>query len=289
MSAAAKLAGKVAIVTASTEGIGFAIARRLGQDGAKVMISSRKQKNVDAAVQTLRKENLDVEGVVCHVGKNEDRKKLLEETSAKFGGVDILVSNAAASTFFGPTLNTPEEAYDKMFDTNVKSSFMLCKEVVPEMVKRGSGSLLIVASIAAFNPFNMIGVYSLTKTALLGMVKVLAPELAQQNIRINGLAPGLIETKFSNALTSNEAAKDFMLANIPMGSEITLGNLDDISRLKINGENLNNLRYTDDTVLIAESGEHLKTSRCCSFREQKNGPVFECKENGMYGHLKETF
>ncbi|CAL1530674.1 unnamed protein product, partial [Lymnaea stagnalis] len=103
-SAVKKLAGKVAIVTASTEGIGFFIARRLGQDGAKVMISSRKQQNVDNALSQLRAENLNVEGIVCHVAKKEDRLRLIKETSAKFGGVDILVSNAAVSTYFGPTL-----------------------------------------------------------------------------------------------------------------------------------------------------------------------------------------
>ncbi|GFR82025.1 dehydrogenase/reductase SDR family member [Elysia marginata] len=138
-------------------------------------------------------------------------------TKAKFGGVDILVSNAAASTHFGPTLSIPEESYDKMFDINVKSTFMLCKEIVPELERRGSGSLLLVASIAGFVPFNMIGVYSMTKTALLGMVKVLAPEMAQMNIRINGLAPGLIETKFSHGLTSNESAKEYALSQIPLG------------------------------------------------------------------------
>ncbi|KAK3765860.1 hypothetical protein RRG08_026327 [Elysia crispata] len=217
MSGASRLAGKVAIVTASTEGIGYAIARRLGQDGARVMISSRKQHNVDAAVQQLKKENLAVEGMVCHVAKKEDRQKLLEETTTKFGGIDILVSNAAASTHFGSSLSISEEAYDKMFDINVKSTFMLCKETVPEMEKRGSGSLLLVASIAGFVPFNMIGVYSMTKTALLGMVKVLAPELAPMNIRINGLAPGLIETKFSSGITASEAALEMTLSQIPVG------------------------------------------------------------------------
>ncbi|XP_059148915.1 dehydrogenase/reductase SDR family member 4-like [Physella acuta] len=216
-SAVAKLAGKVAIVTASTEGIGFAIARRLGQDGAKVMISSRKQQNVEKALAALRKENLNVEGMVCHVGKKEDRQRLFKETVSKYGGIDILVSNAAVSTYFGPTLLTPEESFDKMFDINVKSSFMLCQEAVPEMVKRGSGSIVLITSIAGYVPFELIGVYSITKTALLGIVKALSPELAKQNIRINGLAPGIIKTKFSSALTSNESAKMQAEINIPMG------------------------------------------------------------------------
>ncbi|XP_005111190.1 dehydrogenase/reductase SDR family member 4 isoform X1 [Aplysia californica] len=214
---AGKLAGKVAIVTASTDGIGFAIARRLAQDGAKVMVSSRKQNNVDNAVKALKQENLNVEGLVCHVAKKEDRSKLFNETVKKFGGIDVLVSNAASSTYFGPTLNTPEDSYDKMFDLNVKSSFMLCKEVVPEMEKRGSGSMILVSSIAAYTPMSMIGIYSLTKTALLGLNKVLAPELAAHNIRINCIAPGIIKTKFSNALTQNEDALNVALSTIPLG------------------------------------------------------------------------
>jgi len=225
MAAAGKLAGKVAIVTASTEGIGFAIARRLAQDGAKVMISSRKQDNVDSAVKTLKAENLNVEGIVCHVGKKEHRLNLVKETVKAFGGIDVLVSNAAVSTWFGSTLDTPERDFDKMFDINVKSSFMLCKEVVPEMEKRGKGSLILVSSIAAFEPFPMIGVYSMTKTALLGVTKALAPELARDNIRINCIAPGLIQTKFSDALTNNPDALQLALSQIPVGR---LGQPDDI-------------------------------------------------------------
>jgi dehydrogenase/reductase SDR family protein 4 len=216
-SGLAKLAGKVAVVTASTEGIGFAIARRLAQDGAKVMLSSRKQQNVDRAVKELRAENLNVEGIVCHVSKKEDRQRLFKETTNKFGGIDILVSNAAVSTYFGPTLKTPEDAFDKMFEVNVKSSFLLCQEVVPEMEKRGAGSVVIVASIAAYVPFELIGIYSITKTALVGMVKVLAPELGAKNIRINGLAPGIIKTKFSSALTSNQEVQDATVGKIPLG------------------------------------------------------------------------
>jgi len=196
--------------------IGFAIARRLAQDGAKVLISSRRQENVDKALKTLRDENLDVEGLTCHVGKASDRTKLIEAAKDKFGGIDVLVSNAAVSTHFGSTLDTPEASFDKMFDINVKSSFMLVKEVVPEMEKRGKGSIALVASIAGFVPFDMIGVYSMTKTTLLGMTKVLAPELAHSNIRINCICPGLIQTKFSDALTNNEHALEIALGQIPM-------------------------------------------------------------------------
>ncbi|XP_041375334.1 dehydrogenase/reductase SDR family member 4-like isoform X2 [Gigantopelta aegis] len=150
-----KLLGKVAIVTASTDGIGFAAARRLAQDGAMVMISSRKQKNVHAAVRKLKDEHLNVAGVTCHVGRAEDRSNLFKETLEQFGGIDILVSNAAVNPMFGPILDTSEEAWDKIFEINVKSSFLLCKEVVPHMEARGSGSVILISSIAAYAPMHL--------------------------------------------------------------------------------------------------------------------------------------
>ncbi|WAR12063.1 DHRS4-like protein [Mya arenaria] len=162
-----KLSGKVAIVTASTEGIGLAIARRLGQDGASVMVSSRKQDNVSRTVEQLKSENLQVEGMVCHVGKAEDRTSLIQQTVSKFGGLDFV---------------TPESAWDKIFETNVKATFFLIKEAVPHMEKRGGGSVFL-------------GPYSVSKTALIGMTKALVPQLSTMNIRVNCVAPGIIKTK----------------------------------------------------------------------------------------------
>ncbi|XP_053218911.1 dehydrogenase/reductase SDR family member 4-like 2 isoform X2 [Podarcis raffonei] len=147
------LADKVALVTASTEGIGLAIARRLAQDGAHVVVSSRKQANVDRAVAELQTENLSVSGLVCHVGKAEDRQHLINAALERHGGIDILVSNAAVNPFFGSTLDATEEVWDKIFDINVKAAALLIKLVVPHMEKRGGGSIVIVSSIAAYSPF----------------------------------------------------------------------------------------------------------------------------------------
>ena len=130
------LAGKVAVVTASTDGIGLAIAERLGLEGAKVVVSSRNHVNVERTVQDLTKKGIDVFGTVCHVSKKEHREKLLQQTVEKYGGVDIVVSNAGVNPVFGPMLDTPESAWDKIFDTNVKASFYLVKEFVPEMEKK---------------------------------------------------------------------------------------------------------------------------------------------------------
>ncbi|XP_007947381.1 dehydrogenase/reductase SDR family member 4 [Orycteropus afer afer] len=199
------LANKVALVTASTDGIGFAIARRLAQDGAHVVISSRKQQNVDQAVAMLQGEGLSVTGTVCHVGKADDRERLVATAVKLHGGVDILVSNAAASPFFGNLMDVTEEVWDKILDINVKATALMTKAVVPDMEKRGGGSVVIVASLAAYTPFSGLGPYNVSKTALVGLTKNLASELAARNIRVNCLAPGLIKTNFSRMLWMDKA------------------------------------------------------------------------------------
>ncbi|KAM4708784.1 dehydrogenase/reductase SDR family member 4-like [Discoglossus pictus] len=200
-----RLQGKVAIVTASTDGIGLSVAQRLAQDGARVLLSSRKQQNVDKAVQDLKEQGLDVEGTVCHVGNKADRERLVDTAVQKFGGIDILVSNAAVNPFAGNILDSTEEQWDKILDINIKAAFLLVKLVVPKMQERGGGSIVIVSSVAGFTPFPSLGPYSVSKTALLGLTKALAPELTPLNIRVNCLAPGLIRTKFSSSLWKNKA------------------------------------------------------------------------------------
>ncbi|XP_077982208.1 dehydrogenase/reductase SDR family member 4-like [Glandiceps talaboti] len=202
-----KLDGKVAVVTASTDGIGFAIARKLAEDGAHVVISSRKQNNVDKAVETLKSENLSVSGMVCHVGKPEDRTKLLQSAAEKSGGIDILVSNAAVNPSFGPILDTTEKVWDKIFEINVKVAFFLSKEAIPYMEKRGGGSIVFVSSIGGYNSFELIAPYSVSKTALLGLTKAMAPQCATMNIRVNAIAPGVIKTKFSQAIVESDEGR----------------------------------------------------------------------------------
>ncbi|KAL3860084.1 hypothetical protein ACJMK2_010252 [Sinanodonta woodiana] len=187
-----KLSGKVAIVTASTDGIGLAIARRLAEDGAAVMVSSRKQQNVDSAVKELRDKSLTVSGIVCHVGNKADRERMIQMTLKEFGGIDILVSNAAVNPVFGPILDTTGTAWDKIMDINVKSSFFLCKEV-------------------------FMGPYGISKTALLGLTKALVPQLSQKKIRVNCIAPGLVKTRFSEQLwKKSDAASSAYAITIPL-------------------------------------------------------------------------
>ncbi|XP_055603445.1 dehydrogenase/reductase SDR family member 4 [Uranotaenia lowii] len=213
-----RLQGKVAVVTASTDGIGFAIAERLGQEGAKVVVSSRKEKNVAGAVVQLAKAGVDVIGVKCHVGNAEDRKALFEKAVERYGGIDILVSNAAVNPEVGAVLDASEQAWDKIFEVNVKCSFLLAKEVLPYIRKRGGGgSIVFVSSIAGFQPFSLLGAYSVSKTALFGLTKAASQDLACENIRVNCIAPGIVKTKFAAALHESESARDQALEKIPMG------------------------------------------------------------------------
>ncbi|KAM4564794.1 dehydrogenase/reductase SDR family member 4 [Fundulus diaphanus] len=198
------LDGKVAVVTASTDGIGLAAAQALGRRGAHVVVSSRRQANVDKAVALLQSQSIRVTGTTCNVGKGEDREKLVQLTVDQCGGIDILVSNAAVNPFFGNIMDSTEDVWDKILSVNVKSAFLLTKLVVPHMEKRGGGNIIFVSSVAAYQPMQALGPYSVSKTALLGLTKALAPELAQSNIRVNCVAPGIIKTRFSSALWQNE-------------------------------------------------------------------------------------
>ncbi|XP_076662181.1 dehydrogenase/reductase SDR family member 4-like [Halictus rubicundus] len=210
-----RLQGKTAIVTASTDGIGFAIAKRLAQEGAKVVVSSRKESNVKKAVEQLKSEGLEVSGVICHVGKKEDRKNLFDKTKEEFGGLDILVSNAAVNPVFSTLFETPEEAWDKIFDINVKSSFLLMQESLPLLRESKSPSMILVSSIAAYQQITALGAYAISKTALLGLNNVAAAALASEGIRVNCIAPGIIKTKFSQPLVQGDVGEATM-STIPM-------------------------------------------------------------------------
>ncbi|KAI2810059.1 Dehydrogenase/reductase SDR member 2, mitochondrial [Blomia tropicalis] len=205
------LENKVAVVTASTDGIGLSIAKRLAQSGASVVVSSRKQANVDKTVSDLRSEGLKVEGIVCHVGKDEDRKALVNFVVEKFGGIDIFVSNAAVNPAIGSILETEESAWDKLMDINVKAALMLTKEIVPHMEKRNGGAIVYNASIAAYQILPLIAAYSVSKTALLGLAKAVAAECASMNIRANVVCPGIVQTKFAAQLTDYESISEEVL------------------------------------------------------------------------------
>ncbi|MBZ3881303.1 Dehydrogenase/reductase SDR family member 2, mitochondrial [Sciurus carolinensis] len=190
------LADKVAVIAGSTKGIGFAIARRLAQNGAHVVICSRKQHNVDQAVATLQREGLSVTGTVCHVGKAEDREQLVATALEHSKGIDFLVCVAGVNPLVGSTLGSSEQVWDKILGVNVKAPALLLSQLLPHMENRGGGSVVLVSSVAAYVPIPKLGIYNTSKTALLGLCKSLAVELAPKGIRVNSIVPGIIKTDF---------------------------------------------------------------------------------------------
>jgi len=167
-------------------------------------------------VEELKKEGLEVHGVVCHVADPSQRKGLLDFTLGRFSKVDFLVNNAGINPAFVAVINTSESEWDKLFAINLKSAFLLSQEVAPHMMKQQRGSIVFVASYAALKPAAMLGTYSVTKTAMLGLTRVLAAEWVESGIRVNCVCPGVIKTKFSSVLWKEGPTAEMVLRSIPM-------------------------------------------------------------------------
>jgi NAD(P)-dependent dehydrogenase (short-subunit alcohol dehydrogenase family) len=198
------LTGKVAIVTGSSKGIGLSIARGLAENGAKVVISSRKQDAVEAVAEDFKKDGLEAVGIACHIGDGEQREALIAKTMKKYGRIDILVNNAAINPYYGPIEASGEEVFDKIMNVNVKAPWLLSNLAQPHMKAQGGGSIINISSVEGVHPGFRLGLYSVTKSALIMLTKNQAKEWGKYGIRSNVVAPGLIKTKFSEALWSNE-------------------------------------------------------------------------------------
>lgn len=195
------LTGKVAVVTGSTRGIGEAIVHRMAEQGAKVVVSSRK---ADACEKVAADINAKHEGaaiaVPCNISEKAELQRLVDTANETFGKIDILVCNAAVNPYFGPSKDIPDEAFDKIMDVNVRSNHWLCHMVLPQMVERKDGAVIIVSSIGGLKGSPILGAYCLSKAADFQLARNLAVEFGEHNIRANCIAPGLIKTDFARAL-----------------------------------------------------------------------------------------
>ncbi|KAK1403124.1 tropinone reductase-like 3 [Heracleum sosnowskyi] len=201
MKMAKRFEGKVVIVSASTQGIGFGIAERFGLEGASVVISSRKQNNVDEAVEKLKAQGVEALGLVCHVSNARQRKNLVDTTVQKYGKIDVVVSNAATSPSSRSILDSEESLLDKLWEINVKSGILLVKDAAPFLAK--GSSVIFISSVGAYSPGPLMGMYAVTKTALLGLTKALASEMAPDT-RVNCIAPGFVPTRLNDYISRNE-------------------------------------------------------------------------------------
>jgi len=225
------LTGKVAIVTGGGRGIGKAIARRLAETGAKVVIASRKIENLEATAKEFSSLPGKIVPMVCHVGRLDQLQSLVSETEKQLGPVDILVNNGATNIGQGPALNVTDEMFAKMFEINVVSALRLIRLTVPKMIERKSGgSVINIASIAGLRPQPGGLLYSATKAALIMMTRSWAAEFGRDNVRVNAIAPGLIETEFSEYFWKNESHMKKLEANQPIPR---IGTPDEIAGLAL--------------------------------------------------------
>ncbi|MFD2523194.1 SDR family NAD(P)-dependent oxidoreductase [Emticicia soli] len=224
------LTDKVALITGASKGIGEAIARIFAQYGAKVVISSRKQADLDELANDIKAAGGQCTGIAAHAGEMAQLKLLVEKTVDTYGGIDILVNNAATNPVYGPSLDCPESAFDKIMQVNVKAPFELSKMVHPIMKARGGGSVINISSIAGHTPDPGLGIYSVSKASLNMLTKVLAKEWGQDGIRVNAICPGLIKTKFSQALWDNDKTLAHFTKRLPIAR---MGTVEEIAPMAL--------------------------------------------------------
>ncbi len=226
------LTGKIALMTGASKGMGRSMATALAAHGAKVMISSRKQGQLDTAAAEINEEigAERVYGFAANAGRKEELQALVDKTHEVIGEVDILVGNAGVNVFYGNISEIPDESYEKIMKTNVQANLWLARMVSPDMIKKGSGSMMFTASVGAFKPSLTLGLYGTSKLALIGLVRNLAMEFGPHGIRANAICPGVVKTDFAKALWDNPEAEERAKSDIPLRR---LGEPDDFGGLAV--------------------------------------------------------
>ncbi|WP_321342109.1 SDR family oxidoreductase [Breoghania sp.] len=212
------LTGRVALLTGASRGMGRAMAEALASHGATVVISSRKQDQLDAAAAEINAAvGADrVHAVAANAGRQGDLEALVERTRSVAGPIDIVIGNAGVNPHYGPISEIPDDAFQKIMTTNVQANLWLSRLVVPDMKAKGRGSLIFTSSIGAFRPSPTLGVYGVSKLALLGLVRNLALEFGPDGIRANAICPGVVRTEFARALWDNPEAEERANSQIPL-------------------------------------------------------------------------
>ncbi len=228
-SANFSLKEKVAIITGASRGIGQAIAEAYAANGAKVVLSSRKQEGLDEVAKKLQNAGCEVLPVAAHTGDPQAVAILVAKAIEAYGGIDILVNNAGTNPHYGPILTSEDSHWQKTFEVNVLGYFHMVKACVESMRSQGGGKIINLASVAGIHPQMDMGVYGVTKAGVLMLTKILAAELANDNIQVNAIAPGFIKTKFSSVLWENPQVNEAILNMIPQGRMADPGELTGIA------------------------------------------------------------
>ena len=219
------LTGKTALVTGASRGIGQAIAELLAEQGAHVIISSRRQNDCEQVAKSICDAGGSAEAMTCHIGDLQQIEDIFSKIRQQHGKLDILVNNAAANPYFGHILDTDVAAFQKTVDVNIRGYFFMSVEAGKLMRENGGGCIVNTASINALKPMQMQGIYSITKAAVVNMTRAFAKECAQFNIRCNALLPGLTKTKFAGAVFDNENIYKQALSGIPMNRHAEPGEM----------------------------------------------------------------
>jgi len=210
------LSGKVALVTGATRGIGKSIAEELARAGASVAICSRKAEACEQVRSEFEKNGFQVLARPCNVSRKEELQALVDATANKWGGIDVVVANAASNPYYGPLTGIADDAFDKIFANNLKSVLWLAGLTLPGMAARGGGSFILVGSIGGILANTVIGAYGISKAAGHHLVRNLAAEWGPKNVRVNAIAPGLIKTEFARALWEDEKRRAERIGATPL-------------------------------------------------------------------------
>ncbi len=210
------LTGKIALVTGASRGIGEAAARLLAQQGAHVIISSRRQESCEEVAASIRDEGGRATAYACHIGDPEQIEAIYDHIRQQHGRLDILVNNAAANPYYGHITDTDMAAFTKTVEVNIRGYFFMSANACKLMKESGGGAIVNVSSVDGIRPGDKRGIYSITKSAIIQMTKAFALECGPDNIRVNALLPGLTETKFAGALTENEEVLNSWLKQMPL-------------------------------------------------------------------------
>ena len=211
------LSDRVAIVTGGSRGIGRAIALGLANYGADVVVASRKQEDLDIVADEIRATGRKVAAIATHMRNREDIDQLVQRTLDEFGKIDILVNNAGTNPYFGPMMGVEERTWDQIMTVNLKGYFLLAQAVAKGMIERKSGNIINVSSAGGRRASPGLGAYSVSKAGVIMLTQVLAQELGQYGIRVNAIAPGIIQTRFAEALWSNDAILKRSIEQTPLG------------------------------------------------------------------------